>query len=235
MLRIRAAKKLRDFTLDVDIESDNGTVVLMGNNGSGKTTVLNLVAGIARPDSGLIEVKGKAFFDSEIGIDVPIEDRNVGYVFQNYALFPHMSVYDNVAFGLRMRNAPHVEVRERVKAELEGLGMWELRNAKASRLSGGQKQKVALARCLAARPSLLLMDEPLSALDAETRTWTRSCIKERIRDGHMPAIIVTHSLADAVELGDMVFIMDRGRVVASGRAGEMLKNGSHKFINSFFR
>ncbi|WP_174589724.1 ABC transporter ATP-binding protein [Methanocella conradii] len=235
MLRIRAVKKLRDFTLDVDIESDNGTVVLMGNNGSGKTTVLNMVAGIVRPDAGVIKVKEKTFFDSETGIDVPIEDRNVGYVFQNYALFPHLSVYDNVAFGLRMRKAPHVEVRERVKAELEGLGMWELRNAKASRLSGGQKQKVALARCLAARPSLLLMDEPLSALDAETQAWTRSCIKEHIRDGHMPAIIVTHSLADAIELGDMVFIMDRGRVAASGRADEMLKNGSHKFINSFFR
>jgi len=157
LIRIKAAKKLRDYTLDVDIEAA-GTAVLMGNNGSGKTTLLNMAAGITRPDSGAIVVSGDALFDSGRGIDVPVEDRNVGYVFQGYALFPHMTVFDNVAFGPRMRKASGVE--ERVRAELEEIGMWELREAKAGRLSGGQKQKVALARCLATRPSLLLMDEP---------------------------------------------------------------------------
>jgi ABC-type sulfate/molybdate transport systems ATPase subunit len=232
LLRIKAVKKLRDYTLDVDINSE-GTVILMGNNGSGKTTVLNMAAGITRPDAGAIEVAGNVLFDPEAGVDAPMEDRNVGYVFQNYALFPHMSVYDNIAFGPRMRGAKEVE--ERVRVELEELGMWELRGAKASKLSGGQKQKVALARCLAIRPSLLLMDEPLSALDVEMQAYMRNYIKRRIAEERIPAIIVTHSLLDAVELGEMVFVMDMGQVTAGGGPDEILKKGVNKFIDNFFR
>ncbi len=232
MLRIKAVKKLRDYTLDVDIRAD-GAAVLMGNNGSGKTTVLNLAAGIVRPDSGAIEISGEKLFDSTSGADVPVEDRNVGYVFQNYALFPHMTVYDNVAFGLRMRNAS--DTGERVRAELEALGMWGLRDAKAVRLSGGEKQKVALARCLASRPSLLLMDEPLSALDVEMQAAMRGYIKRRIAEACIPAVVVTHSLLDAVELGDRVFVMDRGRVAVEGTPEDILKKGANKFIDNFFR
>ncbi len=232
MLRINAIKRLRDYTLDVDIRAD-GTVILMGSNGSGKTTVLNMAAGIAKPDSGSIEVSGEKLFDPEDGIGVPVEDRNVGYVFQNYALFPHMTVYDNVAFGPRMRKANDVE--ERVRSELEALDMWGLRDVKAVRLSGGQKQKVALARCLAIRPSLLLMDEPLSALDVEMQAAMRAYIRQRIARDKTPAVIVTHSLLDAMELGDTVAVMDKGKVVASGRPEEILKKGSNKFIDNFFR
>jgi molybdate transport system ATP-binding protein len=118
LLRIKAQKRLRDYTLDVDLGSDDGTLILMGNNGSGKTTVLNLAAGLMKPDSGVVEVSGEKLFDSDTGVDVPIEDRNVGYVFQNYALFPHMSVYGNVAFGLRMRHAADIEGRVRAKSVL---------------------------------------------------------------------------------------------------------------------
>jgi len=232
LLRIKAVKRLRDFTLDVDIRAD-GTIILMGNNGSGKTTVLNMAAGITRPDWGLVEAPGRVFFDSGAGTDVPMEDRNVGYVFQNYALFPHMAVYDNVAFGPRTRGEKDVE--ERVRSELEALGMWGLRGAKAVKLSGGQKQKVALARCLAARPSLLLMDEPLSALDVEMQAAMRAYIKRRTLEARIPAIIVTHSVLDAMELGDRVFVMDRGRIAASGSPEDILKKGANKFIDNFFR
>lgn len=235
MIRIKVVKKLRDYTLDVDIKADEGIAVLMGSNGSGKTTVLNLAAGIMSPDSGTIEVSGATLFDSKSGKDIPMEGRNVGYVFQNYALFPHMSVYDNVAFGLRMRKAPAREIAIKVRAELEGMGMWELRNAKASRLSGGQKQKVALARCLAIKPSLLLMDEPLSALDVEMQAAMRAVIRQRIKSERMLAIIVTHSLLDAVELADRVFVMEHGKVSASGTPDDMLVKGKNKFIDSFFR
>jgi len=232
LLRIKTVKKLRDYTLDVDINAE-GTVILMGNNGSGKTTVLNMAAGVTRPDAGIIEASDRVLFDSRTGVDVPMEDRNVGYVFQNYALFPHMSVYDNVAFGPRMREVRDVE--ERVRGELEELGMWGLRDAKAVRLSGGQKQKVALARCLAARPSLLLMDEPLSALDVEMQGSIRDHIKRRIREAHIPAVIATHSLLDAAELGDRVFVMDTGRVAAGGAPEDILKKGVNKFMDNFFR
>lgn len=235
MLRIKAVKRLRDYTLDVDIESDGGTLVLMGNNGAGKTTVLNLAAGITAPDCGLIEASGVKLFDSGAGVDVPVEDRNVGYVFQNYALFPHMSVYDNVAFGLRMRKAHAKEIEERVKAELEELGMWELRGVKASGISGGQKQKVALARCLVVKPCLLLLDEALSALDAEMQAAMRASLKQRIKEENIPAIIVTHNLLDAIELGDRVFVMENGRVTVSGKPDEVLRKGTNKFIDSFFR
>jgi molybdate transport system ATP-binding protein len=228
-------KKLRDYTLDVDINGNGGVMVLMGSNGSGKTTVLNIAAGIMRPDSGLIEAYGEMFFDSGSGTDVPMEDRNVGYMFQNYALFPHMSVYDNVAFGLRMKKASSEEVEERVRAELEEVGMWALKGAKAARLSGGQKQKVALARCLATRPSLLLMDEPLSALDIEMQASMRNYIKRRVSEERIPAVIVTHSLLDAVELGDRVIVMDKGKAAASGGPEDILKKGSNKFIDNFFR
>jgi molybdate transport system ATP-binding protein len=235
LLRIKAVKKLRDYMLDVDIRANGDTVILMGSNGSGKTTVLNLAAGIMDPDSGVIEASGRKLLDSGSGMSVPMEDRNVGYVFQNYALFPHMSVYDNVAFGLRMKKVPAVQVEERVRAELEALGMWEHRGVKAARLSGGQKQKVALARCMAIKPSLLLMDEPLSALDVEMQAAMRSYIKQRIAAERIPAIMVTHSLLDAVELGDRVYVMDRGRVAACGTPDEILKKGANKFIDNFFR
>jgi molybdate transport system ATP-binding protein len=235
LLRIKAIKRLRDYTLDVDIVANGGTVILMGNNGSGKTTVLNMVAGITKPDSGFIEAGGEMIYDPGRGVDVPMEDRNIGYMFQSYALFPYMSVYDNVAFGLRMRKARPSEVDERVRAELEEIGMWELKSAKAARLSGGQKQKVALARCLATRPSLLLMDEPLSALDVEMQAAMRGYIKRRVAEEKVPTIIVTHSLLDAVELGDRVFVMDSGRVAARGGPDEILKKGANKFIDNFFR
>jgi molybdate transport system ATP-binding protein len=232
LLRIKALKRLRDYTLDVDLLCDDGTLVLMGNNGSGKTTVLNLAAGLMKPDSGVIEVSGRKLFDSDAGVDVPIEDRNVGYVFQNYALFPHMSVFDNVAFGLRMRKAPDVE--EKVRAELESLDMWELRKARASRLSGGQKQKVALARCLAIKPSMLLLDEPLSALDAEMQSAMRAAIKMRIGKGRLPTVIVSHCMIDAVELGDRVYVIEKGKVTINGEPGEVFKKGKNRFIDSFF-
>ena len=235
MIRISVTRKLRDFTLDVKLTAEGGeTLVLMGNNGSGKTTVLNLISGLMSPDCGSIEAGGKMLFSSEEGIDIPPEQRNIGYVFQSYALFPHMTVFDNVAFGLRMRKIPQEEILNRVKEELEPVGMWELKDARASRLSGGQKQKVALARSLVTRPALLLLDEPLSALDVRTHELIRESLKKRLKDDHITSVIVLHSLGDALALGDRVSIIDRGLVTLSGVPREVLRKADDRFVDNLF-
>ena len=150
----------------VSVKIDRGEFIfLVGPTGCGKTTLLNLIAGLDRPDRGRIALDGRSLFDSDLGIDLPPEARGVGYVFQSYALFPHMSVYDNVAFGLRARKMPAEDIDRRVEKHLKEAGLWEIRRAKAADVSGGQKQRVALARALIIEPKLLLLDEPLSALD----------------------------------------------------------------------
>jgi len=224
MIRIKARKALRDYILDIDIEAGDGeTVVLTGSNGSGKSTILNLAAGLLRPDEGVISVDGRTFFDSGRKVDEPPEQRNIGYVFQNYALFPHMTVYDNVAFGLQMKRQSKDEIEARVRAELEPLGMWELRNARAAKLSGGQKQKVALARAYVLKPSLLLLDEPLSALDVHTYVAVRNSLRERIKKDRIPCIVVLHNPLDATALGDKAFVLDLGRVILSGSPDIVLR------------
>ncbi len=226
---------MRDFDLAVDIKGGDGEIiVLMGSNGSGKTTVLNLAAGLMRPDEGVIDVGGRKLFDTEAGIDVPVEQRNVSYVFQHYALFPHMTVYDNVAFGLRMKRQPSAVIEARVREELADLGLWELRNARAAKLSGGQKQKVALARSLVVEPALLLLDEPLSALDARSYSTMRDVLRERIKRSRIPGILVLHSLRDAQEMGDKVYVLENGQVALSGDPAEILREGQDRFVDNLF-
>ena len=223
MIKIKVRKALRDYTLDVDIATGDGeTVVLMGSNGSGKTTVLNLAAGLLQPDEGVIAVGDRTLFDSGNGTDVPPDRRHVGFVFQNYALFPHMTVYDNVAFGLHMKRMPKDEIAKIVRSELEFVGLWELRDARASKLSGGQKQRVALARGLAVRPRLLLLDEPLSALDIRASARMRDGLRERIKKERLPCIVILHNPADAVAMGDRVYVLDLGQVVLSGHPDRVL-------------
>lgn len=235
MIRIKVKKALRDFVLDVDIRAGDGEIViLMGSNGSGKTTVLNLAAGLMRPDKGVIEVGGRTLFDAGADIDVPVEQRNVSYVFQHYALFPHMTVYDNVAFGLRMKRQPAAVIEARVHEELADLGLWELRNARAAKLSGGQKQKVALARSLVVEPALLLLDEPLSALDSRSYSTIRGVLRERIKRAGIPGIIALHSLRDAQEMGDKVYMLENGQVALSGDPAKVLREGQDRLVDNLF-
>lgn len=223
MLEIDVEKQLRDFNLEVKIEVAEGEIMmLVGDNGCGKTTLLNIVAGLTSPDSGRIALDGRSLYDSELKISVAPEVRNVGYVFQSYALFPHMSVYDNVAFGLRTRKVSRQEIDFLVKDHLEASGLWEIRGAKAGNISGGQKQRVALARALIIEPNLLLLDEPLSALDVRKQAAMRRDLRERIHSCGVPSIIVTHDLRDVACIGDRACLIERGKIALSGEADDVM-------------
>jgi len=227
MLEIDIEKRLRDFDLQLRLDVKQGqTLMLVGDNGCGKTTLLNLIAGLDRPDRGRIALDGRPLFDSDLGIDLPPEARGVGYVFQSYALFPHMSVYDNVAFGLRARKMLAQDIDRRVEKHLKEAGLWEIRRAKAADVSGGQKQRVALARALIIEPKLLLLDEPLSALDVRRQVAMRAELRETIRACGVPCIIVTHDLRDVVSLGDNACLLERGRVAMRGRAEDVASWGA---------
>ena len=227
MLEIDIEKRLRDFDLQLRLDVNQGqTLMLVGDNGCGKTTLLNLIAGLDRPYRGRIALDGRSLFDSDLGIDLPPESRGVGYVFQSYALFPHMSVYDNVAFGLRARKMLAQDIDRRVEKHLKEAGLWEIRRAKAADVSGGQKQRVALARALIIEPKLLLLDEPLSALDVRRQVAMRAELRETIRACGVPCIIVTHDLKDVVSLGDNACLLERGRVAMRGRAEDVASWGA---------
>jgi len=227
MLEVDVKKRLRDFRLDVKLGVAKGEILmLVGDNGCGKTTLLNLVAGLQSPDEGRIALDGRPLFDSSLKVNVAPEARNIGYVFQSYALFPHMSVYDNVAFGLCTRHLSRREIDDRVKDHLEGAGLWEIRNAKAVNISGGQKQRVALARALIIEPGLLLLDEPLSALDVRKQAAMRRDLREMIHACNVPSIIVTHDLRDVSCIGDRACLLETGKIVLSGEAEEVMSWGA---------
>jgi ABC-type sulfate/molybdate transport systems ATPase subunit len=227
MLEIDVKKKLRDFDLEVILRVAEGEILmLVGDNGCGKTTLLNLIAGLIKPDAGMIALDRRQLFNSGLKIDVSPEMRNIGYVFQSYALFPHMSVYDNVAFGLRTRKLSRKEIDYQVKDHLTAAGIWEIRKAKAMNISGGQKQRVALARALIIAPDLLLLDEPLSALDVRRQAAMRRDLRERIHSCGVPSIMVTHDLRDVACIGDRACLLERGRIALSDEAENVMSWGA---------
>lgn len=217
-VQIRLA--LNGFTLDVAWTAGDGVSVLFGPSGSGKTLTLQCLAGLVRPESGRIVVDGRVLFDSAAGIHVPPQERRLGYVFQGYALFPHLTVRANVAFGLRRRP---IAARDQHTAEvIERLGLAGLEGRYPRELSGGQRQRVALGRALAIEPALVLLDEPLSALDLPLRRALRDELQAILADWRMPAVLVTHDFSEAYQLGDRVVIYEAGRVRQAASRGELL-------------
>jgi len=211
---------LNGFTLDVAWTAGDGVSVLFGPSGSGKTLTLQCLAGLVRPEAGRIVVDGRVLFDSATGIHVPPQERRLGYVFQGYALFPHLTVRANVAFGLRRR--PLAERDQRTAEVIERLGLVGLEGRYPRELSGGQRQRVALGRALAIEPALVLLDEPLSALDLPLRRALRDELQAILADWRMPAVLVTHDFSEAYQLGDRVVIYEAGRVRQAAPRGDLL-------------
>ncbi|WP_052730727.1 ABC transporter ATP-binding protein [Methanosarcina horonobensis] len=207
------------FTLDVSFEMENELVVLFGPSGSGKTTLFKCISGITEPDSGKITVGNKVYFYKDQKIDLPIQKRNLGYVFQNYTLFPHMNVRKNIECGLKGWEKEERGVR--VMEKLNLLHIEELEKRYPSQLSGGQKQRVALARALAPKPGILLLDEPFSALDMEIRTELADKIKNLQNKIGIPLLFITHNLEEAFLLADRILILYEGKVQQFGTPEEI--------------
>jgi putative spermidine/putrescine transport system ATP-binding protein len=213
----------------VDLEFAAGeTVVLLGPSGCGKTTTLRIVAGLELPDAG-----GRVFFDGADVTAVPIERRNVGMVFQSYALFPHMTVEQNVAYGLKVRGMAAGERQSRAREMLSMMQIEPLAERNIDQLSGGQRQRVALARALAPRPRVLLLDEPLTALDARLRDTLRVEINRLLRSLGITTVYVTHDQAEAMALGDRIVVMDHGRVAQIGTPRRIYEAPATRFVAEF--
>jgi molybdate transport system ATP-binding protein len=216
------ALPLRSFVLDLALEVE-GTVALIGPSGAGKTSVLSAVAGLSKPASGRIALDGDVWFDSANGISRKPDERRVGLVFQEYALFPHMSVRENVAYGGKSRADEYLE-RFRIS---------HLADARTTELSGGERQRVALARALARDPGVLLLDEPLSALDANTRLTVRGELQELLREFGLPTLLVTHDFEDAASLADTLGVLIDGSLRQLAPAQELVANPADGFVASF--
>jgi putative spermidine/putrescine transport system ATP-binding protein len=213
--------------LDFEITAGE-TLVLLGPSGCGKTTLLRLIAGLEAPDTG-----GRVLFDGEDVTRLPIERRNVGMVFQSYALFPNMDVAGNIGYGLRVRGLDRAQSRRRVDEMLEMMRLGGLGERRVDALSGGQRQRVALARAIAPRPRVLLLDEPLAALDARLREQLRQEIDALLRGLGITAVYVTHDQAEAMALGDRICAMDRGRIAQTGTGRDLYHRPANDFVAGF--
>jgi iron(III) transport system ATP-binding protein len=208
-------------------------VALLGASGSGKTTLLRSVAGLESPSRGRITIGDSVLFDGASGIDMPVEKRSLGLVFQSYALWPHRSVFENVAYGLRLRGTPSAEVDKRVTEALNNLGLRHLAERLPHQLSGGQQQRVAIARALVYNPPVVLMDEPLSNLDAKLREEARAWLRELIVRLHISALVVTHDQTEAMAMSDRILLLNSGRIEQQGTPEEMYRRPKTQFTAEF--
>jgi iron(III) transport system ATP-binding protein len=208
-------------------------VALLGASGSGKTTLLRSVAGLEQPSRGRITIGGAVLYDSEAGVDMPVEKRNLGLVFQSYALWPHRSVFDNVAYGLRLRGIPASGIDERVNQALTNLGLGPLAKRLPHQLSGGQQQRVAIARALVYNPPVVLMDEPLSNLDAKLREEARAWLRELIVRLGLSALVVTHDQTEAMAMSDKILLLNFGKIEQQGTPEDMYNRPQTQFTAEF--
>ncbi|HZP51293.1 ABC transporter ATP-binding protein [Actinocrinis sp.] len=219
------------FALDLDLHIEAGQVVaLLGPNGAGKTTTLRTLAGLNALSSGRITIDDAVVEDTSTGRRIPTERRGIGLLFQDYLLFPHLSALDNVAFGLRCQGRSKADARTVAAAWLERLGLSEHAAARPAALSGGQAQRVALARALATSPRLLLLDEPLAALDAHTRLDIRTRLRHHLADFTGATLLVTHDPLDAMILADRLIVIEHGQLVQAGAPGEIARHPRTEYI-----
>jgi molybdate transport system ATP-binding protein len=227
-------KRFGRFELAADLEVAAGsTLVLAGESGAGKTTVLRLLAGLDRPDAGRVVVDGEPWFDDAAGVALPARARAVGYVAQDYALFPHLSVRENVAFGPRAAGAGGRAAQRLADEVLARLGLADFATRRPAQLSGGQQQRVALARALVLRPRLLLLDEPLSALDLATRRAVRGELRQLLAELPCASVYVTHSPQEAMVFGDRITVLEGGRPTQTGPRDDLLRHPRSPYVAEF--
>ncbi|MGY1711714.1 ABC transporter ATP-binding protein [Geodermatophilus sp. SYSU D00758] len=219
------------FTVALDVAVAPGEVLaVLGPNGAGKSTLLRVLAGLLLPDAGRVAVGDDVWDDVAAGRHVPAHERRLGMVFQDHLLFPHLSVTENVAFGLRTRGVPKAEARAAARGWLARVGIGELGDRRPAQLSGGQAQRAALARALVGDPAVLLLDEPLSALDARTRLTVRAELRRHLADYPGSTVLVTHDPVDAMALADRVVVVEGGRVVQEGTPAEVSRHPRTDYV-----
>jgi len=223
-------KRFGDFVAldDVSINvPDGGLTALLGPSGSGKSTLLRVIAGLEEPDEGQVLISG------EDSTETRVQDRNVGFVFQHYAAFKHMTVFNNIAFGLKIRGEGNGEIKERVRQLIELVHLKGFENRFPNQLSGGQRQRMALARALAVEPRVLLLDEPFGALDAKVRQELRTWLRRLHDEVHVTTIFVTHDQEEAMEVAEQIIVMNDGRIEQSGGPRDLYEHPASEFVMSF--
>jgi molybdate transport system ATP-binding protein len=234
-LRARLSGRIGPVALEFELEVARGTLAVVGPNGAGKTSLLLMLLGALQPESGRIELGDRLLFDSEAGVDVPLEDRRLGYVPQEYALFPHLSVRDNIRFALQSSGISPGEVDERARESLAALKLEAFADRRVTSLSGGEQQRVALARALSVRPRALLLDEPLAAFDIAARRETRAFLADYLQRLDLPTLVVTHDAGDARALGQQIAVLEAGRIVQCGSWQELDARPASAFVSEFLR
>jgi molybdate transport system ATP-binding protein len=222
-LRLDLAHPLRTFRLELALELGREAVAIAGPSGAGKSSILRAVAGLLRPEHGVVALDGETWLDTKRGVDLPPERRSVGFLFQDYALFPHMTVEENVGYG----------GRERVSELLDRFRIAHLAGERPARLSGGERQRVALARALARGPRVLLLDEPTASLDSYTRSAVRAELRMLLQELALPTLVVTHDFEEAAALTTAVGVLVEGRLVQIGSPGELVAAPADPFVASF--
>jgi molybdate transport system ATP-binding protein len=233
-IEVAASARIGPLALELEL-TVHGTCVLVGPNGAGKSSALRMLLGVVRPDRGRIAVAGRVLYDGASRIDVALEERRLGYVPQDYALFPHLNVRDNVAFA--RPSAPGEAAcrahAERIAQLLAALQLEALADRDVTQLSGGEKQRVALARALSVEPHALLLDEPLAALDVHARAEVRAFLSEYLRTLSIPSLVVSHDAADARALGTQIAVLETGRIVQRGSWSELRARPASAFVAQF--
>ena len=231
MLVADLAERRGSFDLAVELPAPAGaTTVIVGESGAGKTSILRLLAGLDHPDRGSIRLDADVYVDTSAGVRVPAWHRDVGYVAQDFSLFPHLTVLENVSFGLRASGVSRGETMARVAEVLRRTGVADLSGRLPSQLSGGQQQRAAIARALVLRPRLLLLDEPLSALDVQTRRQLRGELRALLRELPSVTVYVTHSPLEALFLGDRIVVVESGRISQAGSREELLRRPRSRYV-----
>lgn len=221
-LRARVTGTVGQLRIDAELDTAGGTLVVVGPNGSGKSSLLAFILGVRRPERGRVELGPTLLFDAESALDVPVEERRLGYVPQDYALFPHLSVRKNLAFGGASA--------ERVERLLRQLELEPIAERRPGTLSGGERQRVALARALSTEPRALLLDEPLSAFDVHSRREMRAFLEQTLAGLGLPTVLVTHDAADARQLGHRIAVLEAGRITQAGSWDELREQPGSRFV-----